>query len=402
MNRIKILSLDGGGSFAAVEAKALGKLFGMNRPGDEIIAQFDVVAATSGGSVVAAALCCGFTPGEIAALYRDPDSVRRLFSPRWVAPVPGLRSILPRHSAERKRASLGAVLERHQQPGAPNCHSALSAWHARFDGKVNLIFTAFDYDRERATFFRSNMASATKSTTKPFDVSLLDAIHASTNAPIVFFDKPALIGGRRFWDGGLAGYNNPVLAGVVEALAGPRSGAPDICVLSIGTKAHAWPQLDADETPPLGRKRAGTNCIAAIKKAAIAVLSDPPDVATFHAYVALNQGVPKNAGGILDSNVPPPSDPVVRLCPLLQPEWNATLQRWQYPSGLTPPEFDTLCEMQPDAMDEASLALIAKFAERWIDGALPNQPIRSGERLRCDIGDETFAMGAARWQRLGG
>ena len=58
--------------------------------------------------------------------------------------------------------------------------------------------------------------------------------------------------------------------------------------------------------------------------------------------------------------------------------------------------------MQPDAMDDASLELIAKFAERWIDGALPNQPIRSGERLRCDIGDETFTMGAARWQRLGG
>ena len=116
MSRIKILSLDGGGSFAAVQAKALGTIFGMNRPGPEIIAQFDVVAATSGGSVVAAALCCGFAPREISELYRDPDSVRRLFSPRWVAAVPGLRSILPRHSATRKRTNLGAVLERHQQP----------------------------------------------------------------------------------------------------------------------------------------------------------------------------------------------------------------------------------------------------------------------------------------------
>jgi hypothetical protein len=243
------------------------------------------------------------------------------------------------------------------------------------------------------------MASATKSTSKPLDVSLLDAVHASTNAPIAFFDKPALIGGRRFWDGGLAGYNNPVLAGVVEALAEARSKEPDICVLSLGTNAHAWPQCDAGEPLPLGRKRDGTNCVVALRKAATAALSDPPDVASFHAYVALHRGVPK-AAGRRDSNVPPPSDPVVRLCPLLRPEWNATLRQWEYPSGLTAPEFNTLWKMRADAMDAASLDLIAKFAERWIDGALPNQPIRLGDRLRCDIGDETYASGAERWKRL--
>jgi hypothetical protein len=36
--------------------------------------------------------------------------------------------------------------------------------------------------------------------------------------PIFAFDEPAEVRGRRYWDGGLAGYNNLVLAAVVEAM----------------------------------------------------------------------------------------------------------------------------------------------------------------------------------------
>ena len=36
----------------------------------------------------------------------------------------------------------------------------------------------------------------------------------------------------------------------------------------------------------------------------------------------------------------------------------------------------------------------------WIDGAIPNQPIRMGERMRCDIGDDTFAAAATHWHDI--
>lgn len=51
------------------------------------------------------------------------------------------------------------------------------------------------------------------------DATLVEAVHASTNAPIRYYDEPAEVSGRRYWDGALGGYNNPVLAAVVEALA---------------------------------------------------------------------------------------------------------------------------------------------------------------------------------------
>jgi hypothetical protein len=51
-------------------------------------------------------------------------------------------------------------------------------------------------------------------------------------------------------------------------------------------------------------------------------------------------------------------------------------------------------------MRSRDLALIEKMGNLWIGGAIPNQPIRMGERMRCDIGDETFAEALAHWQRI--
>ena len=51
-------------------------------------------------------------------------------------------------------------------------------------------------------------------------------------------------------------------------------------------------------------------------------------------------------------------------------------------------------------MRARELALIEKMANLWIAGALPNQPIRMSERMRCDIGDDTFADALAHWRRI--
>ena len=65
------------------------------------------------------------------------------------------------------------------------------------------IFTAYNYNRDRAKFFHS-WNSKTSTLSPSINVNLVDAIHASTNAPMTFFDKPAQIQDNRFWDGGLA------------------------------------------------------------------------------------------------------------------------------------------------------------------------------------------------------
>ena len=115
----------------------------------------------------------------------------------------------------------------------------------------HLLIVAFDFDRERATFFRSApIIGAALGTGERLPLTLAEAIHASTNAPLNYFDGPARFRNRppplpqcdyRYWDGGITGFNNPVLAAVTEAiqLGAARS---DIVALSLGTGkvARAW------------------------------------------------------------------------------------------------------------------------------------------------------------------
>ena len=54
--KYRILSLDGGGSWALIEVKALMQLFDPDMPGRQVLSRFDLVAANSGGSIVLACL----------------------------------------------------------------------------------------------------------------------------------------------------------------------------------------------------------------------------------------------------------------------------------------------------------------------------------------------------------
>jgi predicted acylesterase/phospholipase RssA len=394
LNRIRILSLDGGGSHAGVHARTLGALFGPDTPGRDIIRQFDFVAGNSGGSVVFTALCCNYTPSDIAAFYNDPATLRRMFSPKWTAGIPLLRDVLPRYSSKGKFEALKWIFDRHRQDGEPLPSTIrLQDWPKYLKSEVNLIVTAFDYDRERAAFFRSNLTSRAKSSAPAVDATLVEAVHASTNAPIRYFDKPAEVSGRRYWDGGLGGYDNPVLAAVVEALANRPAEADDIRVLSIGTGAIAQPLTTERAAPSIGKVPDSTCLFSALKKVATVIFDDPPDAASFHAHVALRQPMPL-AGATLSEGS------IVRLCPLLSPVWDPNGGGWKLPGAVSGSDFQALIAMELDAMTEPELALIRTMCDLWIAGEIRNQPIRMGEHLRCDIGHEKFSEAAAHWRRI--
>ena len=176
------------------------------------------------------------------------------------------------------------------------------------------MICAFDYDRRRATFFRSNLKSDAASSAPPVNPTLAEAVNASSTAPVKFFDAPAAIGSLRYWDGGIAGYNNPVLGAVVEAIAG---GIPpeDIQVLSIGTASVRRPVVPEGgaDTSGLMQTRQASNPRNDLEELASSIIDDPPDAATFIAYVALRQPVP-------DSNHPAPTSGwIVRMNPMIQP-----------------------------------------------------------------------------------
>jgi hypothetical protein len=88
------------------------------------------------------------------------------------------------------------------------------------------------------------------------------------------------------------------------------------------------------------------------------------------------------------------------MSPFVRPIFDKASGEWICPAGLSANEFADLAELDPDAMRSRDLALIEKMGNLWIGGAIPNQPIRMGERMRCDIGDETFAEALAHWQRI--
>ena len=167
----------------------------------------------------------------------------------------------------------------------------------------------------------------------------------------------------------MAGYNNPVMVGVVEVLA---NGAPsgidrsNLRVLSIGTGA----------VPRQPGYRSPNGLVSDVKKAAMSILDDPPETATFVAHLGLGGGVPAARGAVALSG------PIVRMNPV------ARVGR----PGVSGEEHAALSAISLDAVTPADVQRIVSLCERWLANEVPNQPIRpaTGQEI-ADIGHDTFA-----------
>jgi predicted acylesterase/phospholipase RssA len=390
---MKILSLDGGGTWALIQARALGALYGEDTPGYEILRWFDLVAANSGGSIVAGGLAANFTPRQIARLFHDEVKtifVRRPDNPaRWFWREVGLDAPW---RAEQKLFGLQRAL-------GPLGTQTLAQVQASTPQLPHFLISAYDYDRRRVRFFRSNLRSLAGSQDPPSLVpSFIEAIHASSNAPVLFFDAPALLSqSDRFWDGAIAGYNNPVMAAVLELRANDPS-AP-LQALSLGTGQVKLPLKDASkaaEWEKLVETPAESGVQHDLKEMAMSVLDDPPDAASFTAHVVLGGRLPKRGE-------PPVADgPVVRLNPLVQPWLDATGTVW---TRMLPPDqddvFERLLKLQMDATAPDDIAAIEVLCEAWLSGRSPNQAIRTTRDYQVEIGHRRFADGH-RWARTQG
>jgi hypothetical protein len=385
--------LDGGGTWALIEVKALMKIYGNNARGHDVLRDFDLVAANSGGSIVAAALACDFQLQEILGYFKDPAMRAKIFAPLpwysklnpvgWFLPAPKYDASAKLHGLRNAFATAkvaGGDMPLEQLPGL-------------WGGKPDLIFASFDYDRERAVMFRTNPNSPAHSGAPRIPATLAEAVHASTNAPLKYFDQPAMFANRRFWDGAMAGLNNPILIGVAEALAcnGPAARG-EIKVRSLGTGSVFLPLQGAPA--PLVQPRMKQNYFKDLEKTAGCILDDPPDEATFMAYA------------MLDGRFAPPfpiaSDIVVRMSPLIQPVRKAE-GSWQLPGAdlpqppLTVDDFNQLVALGLDP-DAAGVELIERFCNAWLNDLVPNQPIRANsDTLVCEIGHARFSAAKRVW-----
>lgn len=411
--KYRILSLDGGGCWALIQVRALLEIYG-DVPGPDILSRFDLVAANSGGSIVAASLIEGLRLSSILGIFMSKRYRDKLFVRLpWYKKLDPRRLFLsePQYSTKKKLSGLRKLLPNTGNMPLERIPVRIGEGHSQF------LITAFDYDRERAVFFRSNTKTVSKNFSNQgrgdyFDglITLSEAVHASSTAPILYFDKPAEITipissngreqpPRRFWDGGVAGYNNPVLAAVTESLAN-NIDPNQIEVLSIGTGSVFLPLASSTDNSPLTHRRETPSITGDIRKMANAILDDPPDAATYIAYVALGQPLPSSM------NDPVRNAAIIRLNPLVQPvrgpngEWR--LPGWNSHSvtRLSMQDFQILCNMPMDAIEDSQIALIYKFCTEWIESRVVNQPIRAGHDLECEIGQPTFSEGIQAWKNL--
>lgn len=406
----RILSLDGGGPWALIQACALEEIFhGMT--GHQILGQFDLAIGNSGGSITLAGLVKNLSPAEIRDLFLRKENRDQVFVPRNVVikEIAELAHIGAKWDAAAKFTGLRALMNGLPAPVVGDLPMT------ELPGLVNdttrrdiqLIITAFDYDRNREVFFRGK-ASSLSSKAAQFVPSLAGAVHASSNAPVNYFDAPAEVEDvtttppiqRRFWDGGVGGYNNPVHHAVIEAL---RSGVDpqDIRAPSIGTATVWQPEGPPKQGESEGffRKREKPSLLTDIPKMATAILDDPPDVSTLDAHVV--------------TRAPDERPLVIRLNPMIRPE--SVNGRWKLPAGffrLLPGQdpksgeaalraFAMMRDMPMDAVKQDQVEMIHRLAQQWIAGSIPNQPIRqNSDTAECEVGWGTFEGGKKAWESM--
>ncbi len=380
----RILGLDGGGAWALIEVKALIKLFGSGRvKGHDVLKEFDLVAANSGGSIVLGGLVENLPLDELLAFFLDQDKRKAVFSPTksWGDDV--LRGVLgfgPKYSAAAKLVALENLMP---ATGAKPIAGIAANIPGPGNKPVQLMIVGFDYDYKRATFFRSTSPGgpALGVVNSPA-TTLAEAIHASTNAPIQYFDAPAQFPehAERYWDGGITGFNNPILAAVTEAMT---LGIPPqkIAALSLGTgSVHLPPGAKGQGASAFIAPWQDSNLKNDLEELAASILDDPPDSASFIAHIMTRSG----------GEIPlPAKSRVVRMNPLVSPVLqNETLVA---PGTMTPAAFQALTKIDMDAILPAEVTAIAAYADLWLGGKAPNQLLHSdGETLAQKAADQTI------------
>jgi hypothetical protein len=395
----RILSMDGGGSWALIEIRALIELYSKTTTGHEVLADFDLAAANSGGSMVLGGLLEDMALQDLLGYYEDETMRRRLFSPtsHWGDRLlRALTGIGPKYSTENKLIALKQLL--------PKCGGKTLGQAAQGLGRraangtnIHLLMIGFDYDANRSAFFRS------AATTGPrwghgavATATVAEAIHASTHAPVNYFDGPAILpSGGRFWDGGITGCNNPVLAGVTEAIG--RGQVPtDVVALSIGTGTVTLPPRDPQLDPadsPFVQPPTKSSLLADLRKLATSIMDDPPDAATFVAYVMTGKGDGIVAPGVMSR--------IVRMNPQISPA--GAPGSWGPPGPMTTQQFIDMVNLDVDAIGQDQVDKIIDYTKLWIVGDVPNQAIREDTTtLAVELGDDKFKEAAGTWASLKG
>lgn len=393
-----ILSLDGGGSWAILQLLTLNEKY-PNRTGHEILREFDLVIANSGGSIVLAALAENWTIKKALSLFDDKETRETIFSKNSFKerffPVDYIRLIGafgPKYSSKRKGdafKNLFPEIDKRQMSDLPE-----------YIGKKSLKIVVCTYDalNNRAKFFKSYGVE-----NENYDsIRLTQAIHGSSNAPIQYFDFPARFKAKQseifyeLWDGALGGFNNPVVAGLIEAI---KLGVAkkDIKIISIGTGNKLMSYEDKEEFYKIKdisvrERKKKLNFFRlkfqmqyftkSILNQAKTILYQPPDWSNYMAFMFLF-GEKKDIS----------SQHFIRLSPMIHIDKN------------TIPESKDLLEklylLDMDLTKDSDIDLLKKCFKEWMVGNIKNQPIEYKVNRQNELiyktGYKTFVEAMSKW-----
>ncbi|WP_298238258.1 patatin-like phospholipase family protein [uncultured Algibacter sp.] len=395
----KILSLDGGGSWAIIQLLTLKDRYG-NLTGHQVLQKFDLVIANSGGSIVLAALAENWTLEKALTLFDNKDIRESIFSENTYRdsffPVDYLRLFKipfgPKYSSKQKKDSFEKLFKEVNKRQM----SELPAFIKKESLKI--VVCTYDALNNRAKFFKSYGVDS-----EDYDsVRLTQAIHGSSNAPVQYFDFPARFKAKNseiyyeLWDGALGGFNNPILAGLIEAF---KLGVPlkDIKLVSIGTgnklmslkeKNNFWKwkqiaikkrrkKLDFKFLKPQAKFFKVT-----VLNQAKTILYQPPDTANYIAMMFLKMVSEKAI-----------NEHIVRLSPLIHSDSST--------SEDVVPLINKLYALDMDITKEEEIQCLMECFDMWQNGEILNQPLEFKVKRDNDIvfinGNKYYKDGMDTW-----
>ncbi len=215
----RILSIDGGGIRGIIPAMVLAHLEEVT--GKRVAEQFDLLAGTSTGGIIALALTL---PGDDGPAWsaRDLVDLYEREGPK----------IFSRSVWHRIRSVEGTVEERYPQAGIEAVLEQYFGDRRLSEALAPVIVTAYELESRQPFFFKSR-----KAVTDPaYDFPLRQVARATSAAPTYFeplkLETSEPVGYYALVDGGVFA-NNPAMCAWAEASAG---GVPaDAKLLSLGT-----------------------------------------------------------------------------------------------------------------------------------------------------------------------
>lgn len=217
---MNILSIDGGGIRGFFSAYLLQRI--QEELGVNFSNYFDLIAGTSTGSIIAAALAIGYPIEKVAELYVNKGA--EIFKPQRFS-MSGIWKA--KYKSQNLRDQLMHILG----------ERTLS------ETKTRLLIPSVDLINGQVHVFKSNYLSEFVRDNKVF---IYDAVIASCSAPSYF--KPHKVDGFLLADGGVWA-NDPALVSYVEATGKLNVPARQVRIFSVGAGVgeHYYSNKDFDK-----------------------------------------------------------------------------------------------------------------------------------------------------------